>query len=981
METDPPRNPPRLDEIAEIFHAALAQAEAARAAFLDEVCKGDPERRAEVEALLAADRAAGSFGDQPFVTLPRNVTGVLPGRHLGQFRVEALLGSGGMGDVYRAQDTKLERAVAIKVLPEEFARDPRRLARFEREAKILASLSHPHIAHIHGLEEAEGVHALVMELVDGETLAQRLSRGRIVTEEALPLARQIAQALEAAHDKGIVHRDLKPANVMITHDEVVKVLDFGIAKLRAADAGDGEAAGPKTIDAPAAPAFEVTRDGALVGTAPYVSPEQARGKGVDERSDVWAFGCVLFEMLTGRPAFAGDTVADTIAATNRRDPDWAALPADTPPEVQRLLRRCLQKDPKRRLHHMADARIELEDASVMPVEGSGPPTGRSVLTPALLVAVTLGVGGVLGWFVKSVVSSDGQSAGAAQVGRSEIRLDLATTSTSDPFSLAISPDGRSIVFESGAGGRSRLSLRTLDAGSERPLAGTDGARFPFWSPDSRSVGFFADGWLKRMDIDSGVVQPLAIAAVGMGGSWNSDGTILFAPNGSDSIFRIRATGGAPAAVTRLELGDQRSHRFPQFLPDGRYFLYYVTGTPGTRGVYVGDLSGSSSVRLLDADAAAVHAPPGHVVFVRQNTLFAQPFDAATRAVAGEPVRVAESVTTEPAYFVAALSASPAGPIVYRTGSGIPRRQFIWVDRSGRESGRVGDPNDVSSVNPELSPNGDRVALYRRVGGNADVWLLDTKRGVLSRFTFDAATDASPVWSPDGSRIVFQTNRSGAFDLYLKPTTGTGGETVLLATKQTKSAADWSADGRYLLYRTVDPTTGFDIWALPFDGDRQPFPVVRTPFEERDGQFSPDGNWIVYQSNESGRMEIYVQPFPRSDSKLQISRNGGGQARWRRDGKELFYVALDGQLMSVPLALRSGVLVEAGAPVPLFATNVGGAVQGIERQQYMVSADGQRFLMNTVIEAATAPITVLLNWKAEPSGPDDSGTPAHPNIPR
>jgi dipeptidyl aminopeptidase/acylaminoacyl peptidase len=392
----------------------------------------------------------------------------------------------------------------------------------------------------------------------------------------------------------------------------------------------------------------------------------------------------------------------------------------------------------------------------------------------------------------------------------------------------------------------------------------------------------------------------------------------------------------------------------------------VTGSPESRGVYVSRLDGSQTSRLLDADTAAVPASSGHLLFVRQNTLFAQSFDPATRKLGGSAVPVAENVAAEPAYSVAALSASRRGPIVYRTGSGIPTRQLAWVDRAGKEISTVGDPDHAVSVNPELSPDGDRVALYRRVAGNADVWILDTKRGVRSRFTFDAATDASPIWSPDGSRIVFQANRKGAFNLYLKAVDDNGGEELVLATPQTKSAADWSRDGDYLLYRSLDPKLGFDIWAMPWRGDRKPFPVVQTGFEERDGQFSPDGKWIAYQSNESGRMEIYVQPFLRSGSKLQISNGGGGQARWGRDGGELFYIALDGRLMAVPIRLEPDPpAIDAGAPVPLFPTRIGGAVQGIERQQYMVSPDSQRFLMNAIIDGASSPITVVFNWRPRP----------------
>jgi Tol biopolymer transport system component len=508
-------------------------------------------------------------------------------------------------------------------------------------------------------------------------------------------------------------------------------------------------------------------------------------------------------------------------------------------------------------------------------------------------------------------------------------------------------------------------LRSLDAVSARPLPGTEGASFPFWSPDGRSVGFFGDGKLKRIDVDGGQPQNLTDAPAGRGASWNRDGTIIFTPAfASSPIFRIPAAGGEPSPVTRPESPKQTSHRFPQFLPDGRHFLYYVQGIPESRGIYIGDLQGSETRRLLDADSAAVYATPGRLLFVRQGTLFAQDFDAARLELRGNASPVAERIALDTAAEgSAAVSASRAGPFVYRTGSGSGLRQFVWLDRSGKDIGKAGGL--LSTLSVELSPDGRRVALHQRANQNIDVWLLELGRGVLSRFTFDPAQDVFPIWSPDGSRIVFGSNRKDSSDLYQKPAIGAGTEELLLATAQEKFPTDCSPDGRFLLYRSVDPKTGDDLWALPLDGDRKPFPVVQTNFDERDAQFSPDGKWIAYQSNESGRFEIYIQPFPGPGSKLQVSTNGGAQVRWGPNGKELFYIALDARLMAVPIRLASNPqTAEPGSPTPLFATRVGGALQGTFRQQYDVSSDGQRFLMNTITEEAASPITVILNWNPE-----------------
>jgi eukaryotic-like serine/threonine-protein kinase len=633
------------------------------------------------------------------------------GTRFGPYEIAAQIGVGGMGEVYRATDTNLGRQVAIKVLPEAFAQEAERLARFEREAKMLASLSHPNIAIIHGLEKAEGVRALVMELVDGPTLADRIAQGPIPLADARAIAKQIAEALEAAHEQGIIHRDLKPANIKVRDDGTVKVLDFGLAKALDPAPSTIDASQSSTITSPA-----MTRMGVILGTAAYMSPEQARGKAVDKRADIWAFGCLLYEMLTGRVAFSAETISDTIAVALGRAPDWSRLPESTPPNIRRLLERCLEKDPKRRLRDIGDARMELDDA--LTVERASPPRtfgdAPHVERPWRTLALA-------GWmivlaFVTLTAAVTVWRAFRPEAPAAELRVELTTPPTRDPVSLAIAPDGRAVAFVATSDGQSQLWLRSLDSPTSQPWAGTDAATFPFWSPDSRSIGFFADGKLRRMDSDGGSATILANAPLGQGGAWNRDGTILFAPAPASPLLQISATGGEPTAVTTID-PQQVGHSFPQFLPDGRHFLYYVEGVTDARGVYVGELRGNETKRLLDADAAAVYAPPGHLLFVRQLTLLAQAFDPVKLAVTGRPFPVGEHVAVQRAAL--GLSVSRDGHIVYRTGSASGEGEYVWFDRFGKELGRLGSPPGSARAVPSFAPNGRTVALHT-VSGNADI---------------------------------------------------------------------------------------------------------------------------------------------------------------------------------------------------------------------------------------------------------------------
>ena len=857
-----------------------------------------------------------------------------------------------MGEVYRAFDTNLKRLVAIKVLPDALASDPERLGRFQREAEILASLNHPNIAALYDLERANGTTALVMELVDGPPLSVRLARGSIPLGEALRVAKQIALALEAAHEQHIIHRDLKPANVSVSPKGLVKVLDFGLAKALESPAVIADAMASPTITSPAA-----TRAGVILGTAAYMSPEQAKGRTADTQSDVWAFGCVLYEMLTGRAAFAGETVSEVLGEILKSEPDWRRLPPDTPDGIRRLLRRCLQKDPAQRLHHIADARLEIDDPgreTREPGETAGGAGRRrlGLLVALALVTLVAGAQTVRLWHAARRVPASPQ-----------MRLDITTPPSSgtrtagELESLAISPDGLKVAFVTISESQSQLWLRPIDSASARPLAGTEWAVLPFWSPDSRSIGFCANNELKKIDIEGGSIKPLARAPFGRGGAWNRDGTILFAPLFTGPIYRIPDSGGEAVPLTRLATG-QAAHDHPRLLADGRRFLYHASGVGDASGVYVGDLNGAPPQRVLDAELALVHPSSRQLLFIRQGTLYSQALDSTGAVVVGNPSAMAERVV--------AVSASDAGLIAYRTDSPGERRQLVWFDRNGHETGRIGRPEHSGDGAPALSRDGRYIAGHWARDGKADIWLLELSRGVPIRLTTDPADEWSPEWSPDGQRLVVCSTRSGVADLYQQSTTNAERAELLLATPQNKSVTDWSRDGRFILFRNVDPATSHDLWALPLDGNKTPFPVVRTRFTESYGQFSPDGNWIAYDSDESGRVEIYVQPFPGPGTKVRISTSGGAQMRWGADAKELFYLALDGRLMAVPIRRSSqGNAITPGQPVPLFDANVGGVVplQSGHNEAWTISRDGQRFLMNTIVERASAPpITIILNWR-------------------
>jgi serine/threonine protein kinase/Tol biopolymer transport system component len=857
------------------------------------------------------------------------------GERLGPYEILAPLGAGGMGEVYRARDTKLKRDVALKVLPDAFARDADRMARFQREAEVLASLNHPNIAAIYGVEDR----ALVMELVEGAE-----PRGPLDFEDAWHVASQIAAALEYAHDRGIVHRDLKPANIKITPEGVVKLLDFGLAKAFTApkDASpipDGEKSPTMTLGA--------TEVGVLLGTAAYMAPEQAKGKNVDKRADIWAFGVVLYELLTGQRLFQGDDASETLAQVLTKQPDLDRVP----PKARRLLRECLQKDPKQRLRDIGDAKRLIEETA--PAQGST--SARTRLAMGLAAAALFIVASA---FLAFVIFR--RQPPEAPLVRTTI---LPPDRTSFDFQVnhgpvAVSPDGRRLVFvASSPDGKTQLWIRPLDSLLAQSLAGTGGASFPFWSPDSRFVGFFAGGKLKKIGISGGTPITLADAPNPRGGTWSSTGVIVFSPTTPGPLHRVSDAGGVAIPATTVKAENGGNHRAPWFLPDGRHFLYEQVFA-GRHTLRVASLDSAEDQVVGEANSNPIYSQ-GHLLFLRQTTLMAQPFDLKRLALTAEAVPVAEQIQQINAPGnIGCFSVSATGLLVYQTGEGAGGLTLKWFDRRGKPAGALGEAAYFGNI--ELSP--DRRSLAARIvdqSGSADIWIYDVLRGLRTRFTFDPAAEFEAIWSPDGRSIIFSSNRKGYFDLYRKSSDGSGAEELLYADNHLKRPLSWSPDRKVLLYSANDPQTGSDLWTLPLTGDPKPVPFLRTAFNEDNGQFSPDGRWVAYQSNESGRDEIYAAPFPGPGGKRQISSGGGRFPRWRRDGKEIFYVGAEQRLTAAEVIVK-GDRLEVAAMRPLFGSvYVAGGFY-----TYDISADGQSILMAIpTAESASEPLTLVQNWTA------------------
>jgi Tol biopolymer transport system component len=894
------------------------------------------------------------------------------GEKLGPYEVVSLLGAGGMGEVYRARDAKLGRDVAIKVLPAAFATDSDRMARFAREAHVLASLNHPNIAGIYGM--ADG--ALVMELVEGPTIAERIEQGPIPLPEALPIARQMADALEYAHEKGIIHRDLKPANVKVTPEGRVKILDFGLAKAMGNDPVTGDPATSPTLT------MRATLAGVIMGTAAYMSPEQARGGTADKRADIWSFGVMLYEMLTGRQSFVGETVSDTLAAVLKTDPDWSALPLETPPAIRRLLRRCLERDRKRRIREFGDAQLEIEEALAGSPEVAGPGTlPRSRGTSwwaglAVLLVAAL-------WLAALLFRETPPE-------RPVVRFQIPApekTNLNVGSGLKLSPDGKRLAFTgSGEDGRLRIFVRALDSLETRLIPGTEDSERagPFWAPDSRFIGFSTGGKLRKVDTTGGPSVALCDLGGFGGGTWNRDGVILF--GGPPGISRVSQAGGVPTLVTKVELPKEQAHTFPYFLPDGKHFIYYAsTSDVGGGGVYLASLDGKTRKQLLAGGRNAQYAPPaargepGHLLFMRDGAMLAQPIDSRTFAFSGEVFPVAEPVGGSGNFGF--FSVSAGGGLAYRALAGSPLlARLTWFDRQGKPLGQLGPPAPYLEVS--LARDGTRAAVTRRVPqtGGTDIWLIDTAQGVPSQYTFGPAGNVAAVWSPDGTRLVYSSDRANPryfYNLYVKDSRGVGNEEPLPKVPEASQwASDWSSNGQLLVQAENPKFRAPDLWVLPLEGgqpggERKLIPFLHESFAEANGQFSPGDappgpgspRWVAYSSNETGPFEVYVQSFPAGAGKFRVSDGGGTQPRWRRDGKELFYISLSGTLMAVDV--KTAPTFEHGGAKPLFQTRYvpGFQVLGF---QYDVARDGKRFLVITpsgVEEAASSPITVVLNWTA------------------
>ncbi len=883
---------------------------------------------------------------------------IAAGTKLGPYEILSPLGAGGMGEVYKARDTRLERIVAVKVLPQHLSASPEVRQRFEREAKTISQLSHPHICALYDVGHQDGTDYLVMELLEGDTLSERLAKGALPLEQALRYGIEIADALDKAHRQGIVHRDLKPGNVMLTKSGV-KLLDFGLAKAMAP-------AAPQTSLTSMPTRQGLTQEGTILGTFQYMAPEQLEGKDADARTDIFALGAVLYEMATGKKAFSASSQASLITSImSAEPPSVSSLQPTSPAAFDRVVKKCLAKDPEDRWQNARDLMSELQWIAQGSQAGAVSPTparrkNRERLALGLAAA---GLLAALAGFVAAARSSS-RAAALSRPMRSSIVLPEMTALRG----IALSPDGRRLAYVArDSSGRNLLWIRALDSLSMQALPGTENPSFPFWSPDSRLLGFFADGKLKKIDASGGPAQTLCDAPINRGGAWNREGVIVFSPVSDGPLYRVSASGGPPAQLTRFDPArGETSHRWPFFLPDGRRFLYVVASFGGRKektGIYVGSLDSNEETFLASANSRVAYAPPGYLLFARERTLLAQPFDAKKARTLGDPVPLAEQIQYFPQNYNTLFSVSESGVLLYQPRSAAGVGQLVWLDRGGAPVGSLGAPAD--QANPRISPDGRRVTvgINDPQTGNNDVWIYESSGGIPTRLTSDPGFDIGAIWSPDGDRVGFMSIRSGHSDLYQKSSSGSGSEQVVYASDRSKYPTDWSPDGRSILYRGFDSDSNFELWTVPVAGDPKPIPFLKAAFGVDQGQFSPDGRWVAYASNESGRWEIYVTSFPEPGGNWKVSSSGGSEPRWRRDGRELYYLAPDGKLMSVDVT--AGPTFVAGTARPLFQTRRREHIASADLFSYDVSADGQRFLVNTDVgEVASIPLTIVLNWTAE-----------------
>jgi serine/threonine-protein kinase len=933
----------KLDDwprVKRVLEEALARDGADRQAYVAHTCGTDSGLRAQVETLLASSAQAGEFLETPAAMLldPPGASCEQIGRVVSSYQLIARLGAGGMGEVYRARDARLDRDVALKLLPDAFAANADRIARFKREAQLLASLNHSHIGAIYGFEEDAGTYALVLELVEGPTLADRIAQGPLPLDEALPIAREIAEALEAAHEQRIIHRDLKPANIKLRPDGLVKVLDFGLAE--AFDPGGAaESAG-------------------FAGTAAYMSPEQARGKGIDKRCDIWAFGCVFYEMLTGRRPFEGQDVAEVFAHIVEQEPDFGALPAATPTSIRRLLRRCLEKDRRKRLPDIGVARIEIDDALTTPDEAS-PARVRPawIVTAALAGALIAGV----------VLYARSPPAESPPLVRASIPLEGELDFAVQQLAFAVSPDGTRIVYRTVGGGP--LRIRQLHDAQSTTIAGTEDASTPFFSPDGRWLGFFVGQTLKKVSVTGSAVVtittlPRYVGAQGYrGAAWSDDGMIAFAPTTGAGLFGVSDRGGEAKPLTVIDTrANEAAHRWPHFLPGGKAILYTLKATHlqsfDDAQIVLRSLETGEQHAVAQGHSAR-YLPTGHLVFARAGALYAMPFDLARLAVAGAPVKVVDGVITHPESGGAQVSISRNGTLVYAAGgSRSAERPLLWVDRSG--VARPATDRRASYWWPRVSPDGQRIAVVIDAAFSK-IWILDAERGTLARASQLAGDQDRAVWMPDGVHVTFGIDMTGRGEVSLLSHRfdGTGSGRLLFEGPKSPTPLGWSPDGRKLLFRQTGATTAEDVWLYSID-DRTTTPFLQGPANETSASFSPDGRWVAYVSDESGAAQVYVRPV-HGPGRSQVSVSGGTAPVWDRGGRELFFAKGD-TLFAAPVTL--GETFSSGAVQRLFSgpyTFDVLAVNYLQTVNYDVAPDGQRFLVPGNQAPAPHQLELVLNW--------------------
>jgi serine/threonine protein kinase len=896
------------------------------------------------------------------------------GTKLGPYEIQAPLGAGGMGEVYRARDVRLGRDVAIKVLPAHLSTNSDLKRRLEREAKAISSLNHPHICTLHDVGSQDGMDFLVMEHLEGETLADRLHRGALPLDEALKIGIQVADALDKAHARGIVHRDLKPANIMLTKNGP-KLMDFGLAKPgpgMSSGSGDSQLT-PSTptmsVAALSAPASPLTQKGTVLGTFHYMAPEVLQGAEADARSDVFSFGCALYEMVTGRRAFEGKSQFTVLGAILDKEPEHiSALRPGSPPRLDETAGRCLAKNPDQRYGCMHDVRIQLEALAA-----AGPLTAiaeREGLKPR--------IGSRVAWLVAGIATLVALMAGMANVFRVTNSGPVVRSSIFPPAGTTfvamlpasgppvLSPDGTRLAFTA-RDDKSKILLyvRPLDSLTARSLSGTDDAMYPFWSPESREIGFFAEGKLKKIEANGGPSQILCDSGNGRGAAWSKEGVIVFTASPSQPLLRVSAGGGNPEPASTLDVSrGENSHRWPFFLPDGRHFLFWSRNSRGPQEnqLYVGSLGSLQAKPLMKSETMAEYAS-GHLLYLQDQTLMARPFDPSRMELTGEPTPVAEHVAINTASAHPLFSASRTGMLVYQAGETTAGWNLQWRSREGKPMGPIAEAERYLA--PALSPDDKRLAVNLFVGtqGTGDIWIFDLARGIRTRFTFGPANQSVPVWAPDGKTIFYSSSAKGPPHIYAKAADGSGSERVIMETPgMVEEPLTVSPDGGYLVYRTRDlvKDTVHHIWAVPLASEGKPFPVVGSPFDEVQAKLSPDGRWMAYQSNESGRREVYITAFPGGGAKWQLSSSGGMSAKWRGDGKELFFLDAADNLIAVDVD-TSGNVIHLGVPHTLFQAI------GIQRDwgPFDVTADGKKFLINSGNQKeGSDPVTLVLNWTAE-----------------